>query len=100
MQTLSDKAIITRAVGLVLSLLVPIVGLILFGVAEPSVHIANYISWLIMFGVLFIALSVGYQVLWVRFYRYEIADDEFRLEKGSSRKVMTRFPTAAFRMLV
>ena len=92
MQTLSDKAIITRAVGSVLSSLVLIVGLILFGVAEPSVHISGYIGWVIMFGVLFTALSVGYQVLWVRFYRYEIADDEFRVEKGVISKSYDSIP--------
>jgi len=92
MQTLSDKAIITRAVGSVLSSFVLIAGFILLGVAEPSVQISGYISWLIMFGVLFTALSVGYQVLWVRFYRYEIADNEFRVEKGVISKSYDSIP--------
>jgi uncharacterized membrane protein YdbT with pleckstrin-like domain len=99
MRKLSDKAIISNSIGTIISTLF-FVGFALFFVfasisdsGDESADLSALPLELIAIGLVVAALlAVGYSVLWVRLFGYELADKEVKIEKGVISKSYDSIP--------
>jgi uncharacterized membrane protein YdbT with pleckstrin-like domain len=100
MRKLSDRAIISNSIGTIISTLM-FVGFAAFfifasisdsgsdGSAELS---ALPIGWIVVALVVAAILAVGYSVLWVRLFGYQLEDKEVKIEKGVISKSYDSIP--------
>lgn len=100
MRKLSDKAIISNSVGTILSTLM-FVGFAAFFIlasisdsgGEGSAELSALpIGWIVVALIVAAILAVGYSVLWVRLFGYELADKEVKIEKGVISKSYDSIP--------
>jgi putative membrane protein len=92
MRSLSNKAIVTNSVGSIFSSVLVVVALIIGLADAESAGIAEFSGWLILFGLAIIVLSIGYSVLWVKLFGYELKDNEVKVEKGVISKSYDSIP--------
>jgi uncharacterized membrane protein YdbT with pleckstrin-like domain len=99
MRKLSDKAIISNSVGTIVSTLL-FVGFAVFFVfasisdsGDEGADVSALPLELIVIGLVVAALlAIGYSVLWVRLFGYELADQEVKIEKGVISKSYDSIP--------
>lgn len=91
MRSLSNKAIITNSLGSIFSAIL-IVAALVFTLADADAGVAEFSGWLILIGLVVIVASIGYSVLWVKLFGYELADNEVKVEKGVISKSYDSIP--------
>ncbi|PSO46001.1 MAG: hypothetical protein BRC25_00155 [Parcubacteria group bacterium SW_6_46_9] len=100
MRKLSNKAIITNSLGTVFGLIVVVVivaagfigGLADVDASVGITDVSKFSDWLTGAGLLLITVSIGYSVVWVKLFGYEIADNEVKIERGVIAKSYDSIP--------
>lgn len=99
MRKLSDKAIISNSAGTIISTLFFVGFALFFGFTSisdsgnESANLGALPLELIAIGLVVAALlAIGYSVLWVRLFGYELADKEVKIEKGVISKSYDSIP--------
>lgn len=92
MRSLSNKAIITNSLGSIFSAILIVAALIFTLADAEGAGVAEFGGWLILIGLVVIVGSVGYSVLWVKLFGYQLEDNEVKVEKGVISKSYDSIP--------
>lgn len=97
MKKLSDKAIVTNSLGTIVTALLGF-GVIFFMLFVGQDSIVRGVdaptTWTTLAAAVVLLGALGYAVLWVKLFRYEVADNEFKKEYGVISKSYTSIPYA------
>lgn len=94
MRRLSNKAIIEKSVWTIISTILTVIWMGIFFIGDSGVFGGYDVSmgWVIFGIIVILLLILGYTILWVKLFRYEIAPDEFKKEYGVISKSYTSIP--------